>query len=287
MRGSLRGAMLAVVTGVLLLGPATGLLGPPIRAQAAGPVYPQPTGFLVDAADVVPPADKQAIEAALEDYERRTKGQVAIAIVPTIGGTSIENYAHDLFNKWGVGSKQQDLGVLLVVAVQEHALKIETGYGAEAYLTDLQSKAILDAMGPLLKAGNYAGAVDYAQRAIRRALGDSLADATAPVAAPVPRQRRSAGGPSPVFFLLPLLFVVFSLIGGGSRRRRGLGWGIPIFYGGGWGGGGGFGGGFGGGGFGGNGGGSGGGLGGLGGGGGGFGGFGGGSSGGGGASGSW
>ncbi|MEP7055176.1 MAG: TPM domain-containing protein, partial [Actinomycetota bacterium] len=212
-------------------------------------------------------------EASLEDYHQRTNGEVAVAVVQTIGDTSIENYAHDLFNKWGVGSKKQDNGVLLVIALDEHQLRIETGYGAEARVTDLQSKAIIDGLTPFLRAGDYAGAVDQGQRAIRSALGDEFAGAPAPVSAPQ-RRGRSSGGGSLVFVLLPLLFFFLTAVGS-RRRRRGFGWGLPIFYGGGWGGGG-FGGG--GGGFGGNGG---GGV------GGGFGGFGGGSSGGGGASGGW
>lgn len=267
MRARWRGALVALVSGLVVLATASG-------AHAA-PVFPPPTGFFVDAANVVPLAAGQQIEASLKDYNTRTKGEVAVAVVPTIGDTSIENYAHDLFNKWGVGSKQKDLGVLLVIALQEKQLRIETGYGAEALLTDVQSKAIIDGLGPQLRAGDYAGAVDRGQRAIRAALGDTLADAPAPVAVPVPSQRRSSGGRSLLFFLLPLMFVLFSSIGGRRGRRHGLGWVLPLLYGGGgWGGGG-----YGGGGFGGNGGG--------GGGGGGFGGFGGGSSGGGGASGGW
>lgn len=271
MRAAFRGAAVALASGALLL-------SAPSSAHAAK--LPSPSGYLVDAANVVPAEAERQIEAALEDYQERTDGEVAVAVVRTVGDTSIENYAEDLFGEWGIGDRKKDLGALLLIAVDDRQLRIETGYGAEALLTDVQSKQIIDQMTPLLAAGNYAGAVDLGQRSIRRALGDDQADAAAPVATPARRQPRSSGGGSLLFFLLPLVFIFITSLGSGRRRRRrsgglgGGGWGFPIFLGGGWGGG------HGGGGFGGNGGG-------FGGGGGGFGGFGGGDSGGGGASGSW
>lgn len=268
MRGVWRGAFAAVLGGALIVSAQA-------PASAAKPVFPAASGFLVDAAGVIPDTAESEIERSLEGYHRRTDGEVAIAVVRTIGDTSIENYAEDLFGKWGVGDEKRDLGVLLVIALNERRTRIETGYGAEAYLTDVQSRQILTQVEQLLGQGNYAGAVDRGQSAIRRALGDDQADAAAPAPVPQPRQRRSSGGGS-IFFLLFMLLFVFGGIGGGRsrRRRRGGGFGVPIILGGGFGGG--YGGGLGG--FGGGGG---------GGGGGGFGGFGGGDSGGGGASGSW
>lgn len=264
MRAAWRGALAALVSGAVLLIPA--------GSAYAAPVYPPASGYLVDAAGVVPAGVEQQIEVSLEDYHQRTKGEVAVALVKSLGDTSVENYAADLFRKWGVGSKDGNLGVLLVIATKERRQRIETGYGAEALLTDVQSRQILDGMVPLLKAGNFGGAVDQGQRQIRKALGDTQADAAAPVATPIRSQRRSSGGGSLFFFLLPLLFVVFGSMG--SRRgRRGRGaWVLPVLLGSTMGRGG-----YGGGGFGGS----------SGGGGGGFGGFGGGSSGGGGASGGW
>lgn len=269
MRGPWRSAFVALATGVVLL-----VTGPGAHAQK--PTFPSPSGFLVDAAGVIPAEPERQIEASLEEYNERTDGEVAIALVRTIGDTSVQNYANDLFDKWGVGDAKRDLGVLLVVSFADNPRQmwIETGYGAEEYLTDVEANKIYTDVREIMRAGDYARGIDQAQRLIRKALGDDKADAAAPLPAQVPQQRRSSGGASLLFFLLPFIFIMMTSMGSGRRRRRrGVGFGVPIIYGGGMGG-------FGGGGFGGS-------SGGLGGGGGGFGGFGGGDSGGGGAGGDW
>jgi uncharacterized protein len=246
---------------------------------SAAPVYPEVGGWIVDEAEQVPAEVEERIEATLEDYHRRTNDEIAIAVVPNLGGASVEDYTNDLFNRWGVGDKKRDVGVLMVIAMEERKLRIETGYGAEATLTDLEAKDILDdVVRPRMRAGDVGGAVDEAQRAIRSALGDTAENTV--TTGPPPRVPEQKAPPlvGIIFSLLPFLFmaIAFSTVfGGRSRRRRRYGgsiWGVPIFYGGGgfggYGGGGGFGGGDSGGGSS-------------------FGGFGGGSSGGGGASGSW
>lgn len=269
MRAAWRAPLVVLASGVLLLLPVT--------SAAAAPVYPPASGFLVDQAGVIGAGSEQQIEASLADYTRRTRGEVAVAVVKNLDGTDIADYANELFDRWKVGDKQKDLGVLLVIAVAEKRNRIETGYGAEALVTDVQSKAILNSLQPALRAGNYAAAVDLGQRSIRRALGDDQADAAAPIRTQTRQRGRSSGG-FPFFLVIPLIFLFMS-IGRGRRRRGGIGgggWGVPIILGSTLGSGG-----YGGGGFGGSSGGFGGG------GGGGFGGFGGGDSGGGGASGDW
>lgn len=265
--------------GVLALAAASAALALFAATPAAAqPRFPEPSGWVVDEADVIPDDRQREIEASLEDYHRRTDGEVAVAVVRSLGGVSVEDYATDLFGRWGVGDKKKDSGVLLLIAMQERRTRIETGYGAEAELTDIEAREILDGqVVPRMRQDDVPAAVDAGQRAIRAALGDPNAAAPAPLRRPA----GSGGGPAvagwlPVlFFALPLFFIMLASVGR-SRRRRG-GWNWPIFIGGtGWSGGGY--GGYSGGGFGGGGGGSGG----VG-----FGGFGGGSSGGGGASSGW
>ena len=252
--------------------------------------FPKQDGWVTDAAGVIPAAAEERIEADLQSYQSRSQGkEVAVVVIRSLGNRSVEDYAEDLFGEWGIGAKEQDSGVLLLIARDDRKMRIETGYGAGAELTDVESNDILEQqVRPRLRANNFTGAVDAGQRAIRAALGDEQADVAAPPPITQPggtgRQapRRTGGGISLLFFLLPLIFFFLSASSGRRRRRRrggyygGGGFGFPIFIGGGGWGGGGYGGGSGG--FGGS-------SGGLGGGG--FGGFGGGDSGGGGASGDW
>jgi uncharacterized protein len=193
-----------------------------------------------------------------------------VAIVPTLDGQAIEDLAVHVVETWGLGQKDRNNGVLLLIALKDRKARIEVGYGLEDRLTDALSRRILeDQLFPAFRKGDYAAGV--------LATCDGIIAATRGAYVAAPRKRRSTPH---LAMLVPLvILVVFILIGlqGGSgmtgRGRRRYYRSGPFW----WGGGGLGGGGYGGGGFGG------------GGGGGGFGGFsgGGGLSGGGGASGSW
>jgi uncharacterized protein len=192
-----------------------------------------------------------------------------VAIVPTLDGQAIEDLAVHVVETWGLGQKDRNNGVLLLIALKDRKARIEVGYGLEDRLTDALSRRILeDQLFPAFRKGDYAAGV--------LATCDGIIAATRGAYVAAPRKRRSTPH---LALLVPLvILVVFILIGlqGGSgmtgRGRRRYYRSGPFW----WGGGGLGGGGYGGGGFG-------------GGGGGGFGGFsgGGGLSGGGGASGSW
>ncbi len=237
--------------------------------------FPRFSAPVVDAADAIPDEAERNVSRTLDDYQRRSGNQIAVAVVETLGDNSIEDYSEDLFDAWGVGEKDKDNGVLLVIAMNERAIRIEVGFGLEGDLTDIESGRIVrEQISPRMLAGDRAGAIEAGTDAIRVALGDDEA-----VAPPMPEgpDDDSGGNFLPIFFGLIPLFFIFSALNRRSRRGGRGGRGrrddfslFPIFLGGGWGSGS-SGGGFGGGGFG----------------GGGFGGGGGGGSGGGGASGGW
>ena len=233
--------------------------GPGADAKTSVPKFSAP---VVDAAGVLEEATEQSLDAELLDYQQRTTNQIAVALVDTTGQTSIEDYTIDLARSWGVGQKGKDNGVVLLLAIDDHKMRIEVGRGLEGDLTDLESGRIIrDVLRPRLQAGDYAGAVEDGVRAIRFALGDT----TVTPPSTVPNGDGTTTG-FPWFLVLVGGVSLLSILGTRRNRRQ---WATrgPIIWGGGWGGG------FGGGGFG--------------GGGGGFGGGGGGGFGGGGASGGW
>jgi uncharacterized protein len=219
--------------------------------------FPDFTAPVVDTAGVVPTSVEQSVSLGLEDYQRRSGRQVAVAVVPTTGNRSLEDYAIDLARDWGVGRKGRDNGVLLLIAVRDRRVRIEVGRGVEGRLTDLESGRIIrDRLVPLLAAGRYGAAVQQGTDAIRAALGDPrVGQLPPPPATETGAPARSIGALFVPVLILGLL--VASLFGRRRRRRRWGGLGVPIIWGGGLGGlgGGGFGGGgLGGGGFGGGGG---------------------------------
>ena len=249
-RRLLRSATVAVVLMAIAI---------PVGAAATFPPFSQP---VVDSAGIVPDAIERQVDAELLDYQSRSGNQIAVAVVKTTGNQSIENYAIDLARSWGVGQKDEDNGILLVIANSDRKVRIEVGRGLEGDLTDLQSGRIIsERLLPLLKRGDVGGAVLQGTHAIRKELGDTQVAALPPALAPGKGSGRGIGGWPYIGFLIGFgaLAVVGSRRRGGPGGRGGLGnamvWGAALAalsgMGGGMGGrrgGGGFGGGFGGGG---------------------------------------
>lgn len=129
-----------------------------------------PSGYVNDFAQVLSDQTKRGLESELAAFEQTTSNQVAVAIVPSMGGDYIENYAIKLFEEWEVGKKDTDNGVLLLLSIEERKMRIEVGYGLEGALPDSVAQSILNnEMTPRLKAGDYDGAVTAGVRAIEAA----------------------------------------------------------------------------------------------------------------------
>jgi uncharacterized protein len=253
----------------------------------AQPETPELTRPVNDFANVIDPESARQLDSLIRALQEATGDVVVVATVDSLQGDDLNAYAERMFRNRGkgIGQSGKDNGLLVLVAVKDRQIKIETGYDLEQFITDgFAGETIRQEIAPRFRQGAYgAGLVAGVQRVIGR-IGEGR-NVAIPGAPRMPERRRSQGGGSGgnIFILLIVLFILINGIAGrlGRRRRRRWGggpwsgWnsGVGPFGGGFGGSGGGFGGGFGG--FGG------------GGGGGGFGGFGGGRSGGGGAGGSW
>lgn len=241
----------------------------------------KPNQPVVDQAGLLSSGDVQYLSQRLQAYRDSTSIEIAVLIVQSLDGAPVEDYAHKVFNSWGIGKDSADNGALLLIALQEKKTRIEVGYGLEGALTDAESNRIVNknaSMAGYFRQGDFAGGINAAIDGIMIAVGGDY------IKYAEKYEKERGKGFSGAFFWLILAFIIFSIIGQIFRRggggtghtigRRGssgagdilLGALIGAMLGGGRRGGGSFGGG---------------------GGGGGFGGFGGGSSGGGGASGGW
>jgi uncharacterized protein len=233
---------------------------------------PKPTNYVSDFAGVLSPQTQASLNALCAQVDRQAHAQIAVVTIKSLDGEPIENFATALEDKWKVGKKGTDRGLLLIFATTDRKYRIEVGYGLEGILPDGRVGDIGRQIVPYLRQNNFDAAVTLA---VQQIAGVIAADAGVTLTAqprrgppPVPQAQPLTLGQVVVLGLV-LLGVIFLLARlGGSGL---LGFLIGMFLGGGGGGGRGGGGGWGGGG----------------GDGGGFGGFGGGSSGGGGASGSW
>lgn len=228
------------------------------------PARPTPPRLVNDLAAVLLRQEADDLERKLVAYYDSTSTQIAIVTVRTTGDYDISETALKILRDWGVGSKEKNNGLVILAAIDDRKVRIETGYGLEGAIPDAIANRIIDQIiVPNFREGHYYRGLDQAVNAIEKAAAGEYKA--------IPKKKRGKGGGS-IFVLIVMAIILLSIInnrrgGGTSISRRGWGgWGgIPM--GGGWssGSGGGWGGG----------------------GGGGFGGFGGGSGGGGGASGSW
>ena len=102
---------------------------------AEGKEIPEPL-VVQDLAEVLNEARKNGIRKAIEFHESKTGNEIAILTVESLEGEILENYSLRVARTWGVGKKDQDNGVLILVAMQERKIRIEVGYGLERILTD-------------------------------------------------------------------------------------------------------------------------------------------------------
>jgi uncharacterized protein len=122
--------------------------------------FPPLTGRVVDEADVLSAGARDALSSKLGELEAKSGIQLVVATVSSLQGEEIEPYANALFRTWKLGEKEKNNGVLLLVAPNEHRVRIEVGYGLEGTLTDALSKIIIaNAIAPRFKAGDFDGGV--------------------------------------------------------------------------------------------------------------------------------
>jgi len=112
------------------------------------------------------------LEKQLAQYEDSTSNQIAILIISSLEGESIEEYSFRVAEKWALGQKEKDNGVLLLIAVDDHKMRIEVGEGLEGALTDaMSSRIIRNEMAPAFRRGDFDSGVTAAIDAIVKAIG--------------------------------------------------------------------------------------------------------------------
>ncbi|HEB1085041.1 TPA: YgcG family protein, partial [Escherichia albertii] len=112
-------------------------------------------------------SEQQSLTQQLQDITHKTQAQVAVLIVPSTGDDTIEQYATRVFDSWKLGDKQRNDGILLLVAREDHTVRIEVGYGLEGVVTDLRAaKIINDILIPAFKSDDLMGGLTLASENI-------------------------------------------------------------------------------------------------------------------------
>ncbi|MEI6222536.1 MAG: TPM domain-containing protein [bacterium] len=121
----------------------------------------KPNGYVNDFAGVFSSEQKSALEQKVSSYVQSSGNELSVVTIKSLDGDSVENYANRLFIEWGIGKKGKDNGLLFLVAIDEHKMRMEVGYGLEPYLTDLQTFWIQENVAkPLFKQNKYYEGVD-------------------------------------------------------------------------------------------------------------------------------
>jgi uncharacterized protein len=228
----IRPAIAWLAAGLLLLGWAT-LLAPCAMAE---PQFPALTGRVVDGANAIPDVVEVRLTQKLAALEQQSRRQLVVATVPSLQGYDIADYGYQLGRKWGVGDKERNDGVLLLVAPAERKVRIETGYGLEGVLPDGMGFVIINNdIVPRFKAGDLPGGIEAGADAIIRQLTLPAAQAQQ-IAAKAERGGQQKGANLPIvpiiFGVFILLFFVVPVVSAMRRQggRRKGGWGAPLVW---------------------------------------------------------
>lgn len=115
-------------------------------AFAAAEFPPKPTNdiYVVDQANVIKPDAKAQMLSIARDLNQKTKAQVVVVTVKSLGGMDIESYSNQLFREWGIGDKKENNGILFIVAPNDRKMRIEIGRGLEGRIPDMVAGRIMD-----------------------------------------------------------------------------------------------------------------------------------------------
>ncbi len=208
----------ARVCSVLLLVWAA-LLPWQVSAEIAVPAL---SGRVIDQTKTLTSEQLRTLDQKLREIEARKGSQVAVLMVPTTKPEEIEQYAIRVADKWKLGRKKVDDGVILLIAKNDRAVRIEVGYGLEGALTDAMSKRIIDgAIIPRFKQQDFYGGILAGVDQIGRVIDGEI------LPVPVPA-RQLVADQEGTLSSLSVLFVIALVLGGFLRSilGRGLGAGV-------------------------------------------------------------
>ena len=186
---------------------------------------------VVDAANLLDPAQEQALSQTLIAQKQASGRSLVVATIADLQGYDIADYGYRLGRAWGIGDKDSN-GALLIIAPNDRKVRIEVGYGLEGILTDaLSSQIIRNAITPRFKAGDMPGGIAAGVEQITALLALPPEEAKARAAAAETEARAADRGGSAILGLWPILFIILFIAmrlmsrgtggGGGKRYRRG------------------------------------------------------------------
>ena len=178
---------------------------------------PKHNSPVVDLAGVLSKGDQAKIAASLLQFQQQHGPQLQVLVVPSLEDETIEGYSIKVVDKWKLGAKGKDDGVLLLVATEDRKVRIEVGRGLEGDLPDvIAGRIIRTGILPFFKQGQTGAGILVGLGMIAESVGGKLEGVPAPR---LRKTKRSAGSLGYLLFIG--LFLIGPLFGG--RRRGGIG----------------------------------------------------------------
>ena len=171
---------------------------------SAGNLYAQdipekPKTLITDYSATLAPQELNTLEHKLVAFNDSTSTQIAVVIINTLDGYAIEDYSYQLATKWGIGQEGKNNGLLLLIALKDKKVRIETGYGLEGAVPDAIAKRIINnEIRPYFKQGDYYGGIDAATTALMQyTKGEYTGE---------PKGKKAKGGGG--FFIVLIFFII-------------------------------------------------------------------------------
>ncbi len=188
---------------------------------------PKSTTLVTDYTNTLSADDKQRLESKLVAFNDSSSTQIAVVILKSIGNYDVNEYAQQLGRKWGVGQKGKNNGVMILVALADRKMSIQTGYGVEGALPDIITQQIrVNDINPRFKQGDYYGGLDAGiDDIIKYTKGEYKAENK-------PGRGNGGGGGAGIIVIIVIfiLIMVFRNRGGGGGQVIGSRGGTSPFW---------------------------------------------------------
>ncbi|SPE29828.1 exported hypothetical protein [Candidatus Sulfopaludibacter sp. SbA3] len=182
-----------------------------LACAATAADYPASAGYVNDFTGMIPDAVQQALELRLRAYERATSNEVAVAVVSSLQGEPVDEFARGLFRSWGIGKAEKNNGVLFLWAPTERKVHIQVGYGLESILTDQVCSQILQQVAAHFREGNYSEGVQAAVDSIIQRLGEAPLAPTGALNEPATRVHGGTGNLPAMLVIGGIAFLAIAL----------------------------------------------------------------------------
>ena len=203
-----------------------------VFAALAQELPPKSNTLVTDYTNTLSAGDKQQLESKLVAYDDSTSTQIAVVIMHSVGGNDINDYAQRLGRAWGIGAAGKNNGIVILVALDDHKLSIQTGYGAEGAVTDQSTNEIIqNDIRPRFRQNDYFGGLNAGtDDLIKLMKGEYKATAR-----PRTNNDDSGGGGAGYGFLIFIVVIILIIIfrgrgGGGGHIYDSRGGASPFWW---------------------------------------------------------